>query len=60
MLDDRLGDWVLLPAGNSRVVLFADLRGSTALYESLGNAQATTIITQAITGLARRVPAASA
>jgi adenylate cyclase len=42
-----------------RVVLFADLRGSTALYESLGNAQATTIITQAITGLARRVPAAS-
>lgn len=41
-----------------RIVLFADLRGSTALYESLGNAQATTIITQAITGLARRVPAA--
>lgn len=41
-----------------RIVLFADLRGSTALYESLGNAQATTLITQAITGLARRVPAA--
>jgi class 3 adenylate cyclase len=40
-----------------RVVLFADLRGSTALYESLGNAQATTLVTRSITALARRVPA---
>lgn len=41
-----------------RVVLFADLRGSTALYETLGNAQATTLVTRSITALARRVPAA--
>jgi len=27
-------------------VLFADLRGSTALFESLGNAQATSVVTQ--------------
>ena len=40
-----------------RVVLFADLRGSTALYETLGNAQATTLVTRSITALARRVPA---
>jgi len=40
-----------------RIVLFADLRGSTALYETLGNAQATTLVTRSITALARRVPA---
>ena len=40
-----------------RIVLFADLRGSTALYETLGNAQATTMVTRSITALARRVPA---
>ncbi|MBQ0959507.1 FHA domain-containing protein [Ideonella sp. 4Y11] len=40
-----------------RIVLFADLRGSTALYETLGNAQATTLVTRTITTLARRVPA---
>lgn len=60
----RAPDWqavkapLLMATIKRRIVLFADLRGSTALYESLGNAQATTIITQAITGLARRVPAA--
>lgn len=41
-----------------RIVLFADLRGSTALYETLGNAQATTLVTRSITTLARRVPTA--
>lgn len=40
-----------------RAVLFADLRGSTALYESIGNAQATTVVTQTINALAQRVPA---
>ncbi|TDM06512.1 MAG: adenylate/guanylate cyclase domain-containing protein [Ideonella sp. MAG2] len=39
-----------------RTVLFADLRGSTALYESMGNASATSVVTQAINGLSRRVP----
>ncbi|AKJ28630.1 adenylate/guanylate cyclase domain-containing protein [Caldimonas brevitalea] len=33
---------------SDRTVLFADLRGSTALYGSLGNAQAATIVTQTI------------
>jgi class 3 adenylate cyclase len=40
-----------------RTVLFADLRGSTALYGSLGNAQATAVVTQTINSLAQRVPA---
>lgn len=40
-----------------RIILFADLRGSTSLFESIGNAQATQVVTQAITTLARRVPA---
>lgn len=40
-----------------RTVLFADLRGSTGLYESLGNAQATAVVTQTINALAQRVPA---
>lgn len=40
-----------------RTVLFADLRGSTALYESLGNAQATAVVTQTINALAKRVSA---
>lgn len=31
-----------------RTVLFADLRGSTALFESLGNARATSLVTQSI------------
>ncbi|WP_374673576.1 adenylate/guanylate cyclase domain-containing protein [Ideonella sp.] len=40
-----------------RTVLFADLRGSTALYETLGNAQATAVVTQTINALAQKVPA---
>jgi len=38
-----------------RTVLFADLRGSTALYESLGNAEATSVVTQSVALLARVV-----
>ena len=37
-----------------RTVLFADLRGSTALFGTLGNAQAAAIVTQTI-GLLSRV-----
>jgi class 3 adenylate cyclase len=40
-----------------RTVLFADLRGSTALYETLGNAEATSVVTHTVTTLARAVPA---
>ncbi|MGM9488357.1 adenylate/guanylate cyclase domain-containing protein [Ideonella sp. YS5] len=45
-----------MPTIKRRTVLFADLRGSTALYESLGNAQATAVVTQTINALAQRVP----
>jgi class 3 adenylate cyclase len=38
-----------------RTVLFADLRGSTALFESLGNAEATTVVTHCIANLSRQV-----
>jgi adenylate cyclase len=38
-----------------RTVLFADLRGSTALYETLGNAEATSVVTHCITALAAPV-----
>ena len=38
-------------------VLFADLRGSTGLYESLGNAIATQWVTQSIAMLGRVVVA---
>ena len=38
-----------------RTILFADLRGSTALYESMGNAEATAVVTQSVTLLARIV-----
>jgi len=34
-----------------RTVLFADLRGSTALYETLGNAEATTVVTHCVSAL---------
>lgn len=36
-------------------VLFADLRGSTAMYETLGNTDATAIVTQSVALLARIV-----
>ena len=40
-----------------RTVLFADLRGSTSLYETLGNAEATSVVTHTVTALSRAVPA---
>jgi class 3 adenylate cyclase len=38
-----------------RTVLFADLRGSTALYETLGNAEATSVVTHTVNTIARAV-----
>ncbi|MCU0813948.1 MAG: FHA domain-containing protein [Burkholderiaceae bacterium] len=40
-----------------RTVLFADLRGSTALYETLGNAEATSVVTHTVSALAATVDA---
>ena len=42
---------------SERTVLFADLRGSTSLYETLGNAEATSVVTHTVTTVARAVPA---
>ena len=36
-------------------VLFADLRGSTALYETLGNAEATSVVTHCVNALGKPV-----
>lgn len=38
-----------------RTVLFADLRGSTSLYETLGNARATAVVTHSVSALAGAV-----
>ena len=38
-----------------RTVLFADLRGSTSMYETLGNTDATAVVTQSVSLLARIV-----
>jgi adenylate cyclase len=38
-----------------RTVLFADLRGSTSMYETLGNTDATEVVTQSVALLARIV-----
>lgn len=40
---------------SDRTVLFADLRGSTGLYESLGNAEATSVVTHCVNALATPV-----
>jgi adenylate cyclase len=40
-----------------RTVLFADLRGSTALFETLGNAEATSVVTHCVGALSRAVTA---
>jgi class 3 adenylate cyclase len=40
-----------------RTVLFADLRGSTALFELLGNAEATSVVTHCVSALAVPVSA---
>lgn len=42
------------PASN-RTVLFADLRGSTGLFESLGNRAATEVVSRCVTGIAAGV-----
>ena len=36
---------------SERTVLFADLRGSTALYETLGNAEATSVVTHCVSAM---------
>lgn len=46
-----------MPTIHLRAVLFADLRGSTALFDELGNALATQMVTQTVAALARHVPA---
>ncbi len=38
-----------------RTVLFADLRGSTSLYETLGNSEATTVVTRSVSLVAKIV-----
>ncbi|HEX9809880.1 MAG TPA: adenylate/guanylate cyclase domain-containing protein, partial [Alphaproteobacteria bacterium] len=40
-----------------RTVLFADLRGSTSLFETLGNAEATSVVTHCVSALTRPVTA---
>lgn len=42
---------------SERVILFADLRGSTSLYVQLGNAEAAEVVTQSLRMLARIVEA---
>jgi adenylate cyclase len=42
---------------SDRTVLFADLRGSTGLFESLGNAEATSVVTHCVGALAAPVAA---
>ena len=42
---------------SDRTVLFADLRGSTALYETLGNAEATSVVTHCVNAVAQAVTA---
>ena len=36
---------------SDRSILFADLRGSTGLFGSLGNAEATSVVTQCVAAL---------
>ena len=40
---------------SERTVLFADLRGSTALFETLGNAEATSVVTHCVAAVGRAV-----
>ncbi len=42
---------------SDRTVLFADLRGSTALFETLGNAEATSVVTHCVAALCAPVTA---
>jgi adenylate cyclase len=41
---------------SERTVLFADLRGSTSLFEQLGNAEATSVVTHTVNTMGRTVP----
>src|SRR5690349_6892279 len=41
-----------MPQISERTVLFADLRGSTSLYEKIGNAAATQVVTAQVAALA--------
>ena len=43
------------PSIRQRTVLFADLRGSTSLFETLGNAAATTVVTRNVDEMSRIV-----
>lgn len=40
---------------SDRIALFADLRGSTALFETLGNAEATSVVTHCVSALTQPV-----
>lgn len=44
-----------MTAIRERTVLFADLRGSTGLYESLGNAEASALVTQTVSQIGEAV-----
>ena len=44
-----------MPQTVTCTVLFADLRGSTSLYESLGNAEAASVVTQSVALVGRIV-----
>jgi class 3 adenylate cyclase len=46
-----------MPSTEQRTVLFADLRGSTGLYESLGNNHATRLVTDSIGSLSQVIQA---
>lgn len=46
-----------MPQTVTCTVLFADLRGSTSLYESLGNAEAASVVTHSVAVVARIVEA---
>src|SRR5689334_812421 len=54
-IDDRFPDASGMTQILERTVLFADLRGSTAMYETLGNAEATAVVTYSVSLLARVV-----
>ncbi len=44
-----------MPQIRDRTVLFADLRGSTALFETLGNAEATAVVTHTVSQIGQAV-----
>ncbi len=54
-MPDGFATLSLMTSTLERTVLFADLRGSTALYESLGNREATAVVTQSVDLLAQVV-----